>query len=55
MSNYMVLNQFKTLRRRIVRPVDDSVLVEHEFDDIDEVFDDVEVEDVNVVNDDVNV
>jgi len=51
----MVLNQFKNLRPRIFRPVDDGFLVELEFDDIDEVFDDFEVEDVNVVNDDVNV
>ena len=46
-------NQFKTLRRRIVRQVDDSIL--DELDDVDEVVDDVEVEEVNVVNDDVNV
>jgi hypothetical protein len=39
-------NQFKTLRRRIARQVDDSILDE---------LDDVEVEEVNVVNDDVNV
>jgi hypothetical protein len=43
-------NQFKTLRRRISRQVDDSIL-----DELDEVVDDVEVEEVNVVNDDVNV
>ena len=46
-------NQFKTLRRRIARQVDDSIL--DELDDVDEVVDDVEVEEVNVVNDDVNV
>jgi len=44
-------NQFKTLRRRIARQVDDSIL--DELDDVDEVVDDVE--EVNVVNDDVNV
>jgi hypothetical protein len=43
-------NQFKTLRRRIARQVDDSIL-----DELDEVVDDVEVEEVNVVNNDVNV
>jgi hypothetical protein len=46
-------NQFKTLRRRIARQVDDSIL--DELDDVDEVVDDVEVEEVNVVNDDANV
>jgi len=46
-------NQFKTLRRRFARQVDDSIL--DELDDVDEVVDDVEVEEVNVVNDDVNV
>jgi len=45
-------NQFKTLRRRIARQVDDSIL--DELDDVDEVVDDVEVEEVNVVNDDFN-
>ncbi len=39
-------NQFKTLRRRIARQVDDIILDE---------LDDVEVEEVNVVNDHVNV
>ena len=57
MSNYMVLKlsqiYFKTLRRRIARQVDDSIL--DELDDVDEVVDDVEVEEVNVVHDDVNV
>jgi len=42
-------NQFKTLRWRIARLVDDSIL--HELDDFDEVVDDVEVEEVNVVDD----
>jgi DNA-directed RNA polymerase specialized sigma24 family protein len=46
-------NQFKTLRRKIARQVDDSIL--DELDDVDEVVDDVEIEEVNVVNDDVNV
>jgi len=39
-------NQFKTLRRRFARQVDDSILDE---------LDDVEAEEVNVVNDGVNV
>jgi hypothetical protein len=38
-------NQFKTLRRRIARQVDDSIL--DELDDVDECVDDVEVEEVN--------
>jgi hypothetical protein len=45
-------NQFKTLRRRIARQVDDSYL--DELDDVDEVVDDAEVEEVDVVNDDFN-
>ena len=42
-------NQFKFLRRRIARQVDDSYL--DELDDVDEVVDDAEVEEVDVVND----
>jgi len=44
-------NQFKTLRRRIARQVDDSIL-----DELDEVVDDVaNIEEVNAVNDDANI
>jgi hypothetical protein len=46
-------NQFKNLRRRIARQVDDSIL--DELDDVDEVVDEVEIEEINVVNDDINV
>jgi len=40
-------NKFKTLRRRIARQVDDSIL-----DELDDV---ANIEEVNAVNDDANI